>query len=408
MTIEYLSSRLSPVKPSASAWVSQAARELQAQGHDVIDMGLGEPDFATPDHIIKAAYLAAKNGETKYPPNDGTAAMKQAVMTKFARDNQIDVQSNEILISNGAKQIIFNALMASLEPESEVLLCAPYFGQYKDMVLILGGRPKEIECYAQDAFLITAEKLEAAITPQSKWLILNSPSNPAGATYTAEQLQDLAAVLKRHPYLMVMSDEIYEHIVFDDFKFVSFASACPELRERTLIVNGVSKAYAMTGWRIGYCAGPSALIAGMNKVQSQISSGACSIAQAAAAQARNGPQDSVEEFRLAFQQRRNFMLERVNKIDGLRLDAPRGAFYAYVACHAFIGAQTPDGEVINDDVAFTQYLLNDAKVATVPGSAYGLSPFFRLSTATSEQILSNAMDRIAASTAKLIRSSSNE
>lgn len=402
MTINYLSTRLDPVKPSASAWVSQAARELKAQGIDVIDMGLGEPDFATPGHIIEAAYRAANNGETKYPPNDGTLAMKQAVIKKFARENQIDVAANEILVSNGAKQIIFNALMASLEVDSEVLLCAPYFGQYKDMVLILGGRPKEITCRAEDAFLITPEQLEAALTPQSKWVILNSPSNPAGASYSAQQLRALGDVLKRHPRVMIMADEIYEHIVFDDFKFVSFAAACPELRDRTLIVNGVSKAYAMTGWRIGYCAGPAVLVAGMNKVQSQISSGACSIAQAAAAQALSGPQDSVEEFRQAFERRRDLVVERINQIDGLSLDAPRGAFYAFVDCVEFIGAKTPNGDIINDDVAFTQFLLDDANVATVPGSAYGLSPFFRLSTATSDQILTQALDRIAESTAKLI------
>ena len=402
MATNYLSSRLNPVKPSASAWVSQAARELRAQGQDVIDMGLGEPDFITPDHIIEAANIAAKNGETKYPPNDGTVAMKQAVITKFARENQVDAKAEQILVSNGAKQIIFNALMASLEPNSEVLLCAPYFGQYKDMVLILGGQPIELPCYADNAFLISPEELEAAITERTKWVILNSPSNPAGATYTAEQLAALGEVLMRHPQVMVMADEIYEHIVFDDFKFVSFASACPNLRDRTLIVNGVSKAYAMTGWRIGYCLGPPELVAGMNKVQSQISSGACSIAQAAAAQALIGPQDCVAQFRQAFESRRDLVVKAVQHIDGLTLDPPRGAFYAFVSCQAFIGTTTPSGQTINSDVDFTQFILEDAKVATVPGSAYGLSPFFRLSTATSEKILTTAMTRIAESTAKLI------
>ncbi len=399
----YLSSRLNPVKPSASAWVSQAARELKAKGLDVIDMGLGEPDFATPSHIIEAAYRAANNGETKYPPNDGTAAMKQAVIQKFSRENKIDVAANEILVSNGAKQIIFNALMASLEADSEVLLCAPYFGQYKDMVLILGGQAKEILCKAEDAFLITPEQLEAAITPKSKWVILNSPSNPAGASYTVEQLRALGEVLERHPHVMIMADEIYEHIVFDNFKFVSFAAACPELRARTLIVNGVSKAYAMTGWRIGYCAGPPELIAGMNKVQSQISSGACSIAQAAAAQALTGPQDCVTEFREAFERRRNLVVDAIKKIDGLSLEAPRGAFYAFVGCDDYIGTKTPAGDTISNDVEFAQFILEDANVATVPGSAYGLSPYFRLSTATSDDILATAMTRIAESTTKLIR-----
>jgi len=313
---EYVSSRLTPVKPSASAWVSQAAKALKAQGHDVIDMGLGEPDFDTPSHIVDAAYAAAQAGQTRYPPNDGTAEMKQAVVAKLERDNGLNYLPAEILVSNGAKQIIFNALMASLEAHHEVLLCAPYFGQYKDMVLILGGQPAELPCRADNAFLVTPEDLDASITANTRWVILNSPSNPAGATYTGEQLQALGEVLERHPQVMVMADEIYEHIIFDGIEFVSFATACPQLKERTLIVNGVSKAYAMTGWRIGYGAGPKELIAAMNKVQSQISSGACSVAQAAAAAALNGPQDSVEQFRIAFERRRNLVVDRINNIDG--------------------------------------------------------------------------------------------
>lgn len=398
---DYVSSRLAPVKPSASAWVSQAAKALKAQGHDVIDMGLGEPDFDTPAHIIEAAYAAAKAGQTRYPPNDGTLEMKQAVVDKLWRENKLDYSLPEILVSNGAKQIIFNALMASLESHHEVLLCAPYFGQYKDMVLILGGRPVELSCSADNGFLISPQELENSITANTRWVILNSPSNPAGATYTGEQLAQLGEVLQRHPQVLVMADEIYEHIIFDGVEFVSFGTACSQLRERTLIVNGVSKAYAMTGWRIGYGAGPQALIAAMNKVQSQISSGACSVAQAAAAAALNGPQDTVSEFRAAFQRRRDLVVERINNIDGLTLDAPGGAFYAFVGCADYIGASTPDGTVIEDDVQFTEYLLQDAKIAAVPGSAYGLSPFFRLSTATSDETLTAAMDRIEHSVAKL-------
>lgn len=399
--LNYVSSRLAPVKPSASAWVSQAARALKAQGHDVIDMGLGEPDFDTPSHIVEAAHSAAKAGQTRYPPNDGTLEMKSAVIAKLMRDNGLDYALPEILVSNGAKQVIFNALMASLENHHEVLLCAPYFGQYKDMVLILGGQPKELPCTAEQAFLATPEALEASITENTRWLVLNSPSNPAGATYTGEQLIELGKVLERHPHVMVMADEIYEHIIFDDIKFVSFAAACPHLKDRTLVVNGVSKAYAMTGWRIGYGAGPQALIAAMNKVQSQISSGACSVAQAAAAAALNGPQESVIEFCTAFQRRRDLVVERINAIDGLSLDSPRGAFYAFVGCADFIGTQTPEGVLIEDDAQFTQFLLEDANVAAVPGSAYGLSPFFRLSTATDDETLGVALDRIAVSVAKL-------
>jgi len=399
--IAYVSSRLAPVKPSASAWVSQAAKELKAQGHDVIDMGLGEPDFDTPSHIVDAAYAAAQAGQTRYPPNDGTRELKQAVVAKFKRDNDLDYSLDEILVSNGAKQILFNGLMASLEAHHEVLLCAPYFGQYKDMVLILGGQPTELPCQPENSFLVTPEDLDASITVNTRWIILNSPSNPTGATYTGKQFQALGEVLDRYPHVMVMADEIYEHILFDGIEFVSFATACPQLKDRTLIVNGVSKAYAMTGWRIGYGAGPKALIAAMNKVQSQISSGACSVAQAAAAAALNGPQDSVTEFRVAFERRRNLVVARVDAIDGLTLDPPKGAFYAFVGCAAYVGARLPNGSVIEDDVQFTQFLLEDSQVAAVPGSAYGLSPFFRLSTATSDDILNLALDRIQTSVAKL-------
>lgn len=399
--LNYVSSRLAPVKPSAAAWVSQAAKELKAKGHDVIDLGLGEPDFDTPEHIVEAAHTAAKAGQTRYPPNDGTLEMKQAVIAKLARDNQLSYLLPEVIVSNGAKQIIFNALMASLEPNQEVLLCAPYFGQYKDMVLILGGKPIELPCAADNGFLLTAQNLEAAIKPETRWLILNSPANPSGALYTAEQLTALAEVLARHPQVMIMADEIYEHIVFAGQRFISFGTACPSLKSRTLIVNGVSKAYAMTGWRIGYGAGPQPLISGMNKVQSQISSGACSIAQAAAAAALNGPQTCVDEFCAAFERRRDLVVERINKISGLSLDPPGGAFYAFVACDDYIGMTTQNGQVIEDDTQLTEYLLNDAKVATVPGSAYGLSPFFRLSTAAADEVLMLAMDRISESLARL-------
>jgi len=286
-------------------------------------------------------------------------------VAKFKRENQLDYLAAQIIVSNGAKQVIFNALMASLEDGHEVLLCAPYFGQYKDMVLILGGEPIELPCSSVDGFLVTPSALEAAITPNTRWVILNAPSNPSGALYTPEELKAIGDVLNRHPQVMVMADEIYEHIVFDNQRFVSFAAANPQLKERTLIVNGVSKAYAMTGWRIGYGAGNEELINAMVKVQSQISSGACSVAQAAAAAALNGPQD------------------------------------AFVGCDYFIGAITPEGKTIENDTQFTQYLLEDAKVAAVAGSAYGLSPFFRLSTATSEEILNLAIDRIAHSVAKL-------
>ena len=399
--MKYVSSRLASVKPSASAWVSQAAKRAIAAGEDVIDLGLGEPDFDTPPHIIEAAYEAGKAGETRYPPTDGTANLKQAIGKKFERDNKLEYDANQIIISNGAKQVIFNALMASLEQGDEVLLCAPYFGQYKDMVLILGGAPVTIQCGAATQFRLDAASLEKAITPKTRWLFLNLPSNPAGAVYTEDDLRAIGDVLERNPNVLVLSDEIYEHILFDNKKFWSFAEICPTLKERTLTVNGVSKAYAMTGWRIGYAGGPQALIAAMTKVQSQISSGACSIAQAAAVAALNGPQDEVHRFCAAFQSRRDLVYNRISKIDNLTLDPPAGAFYAYIGCSKLIGSKTPDGTVIDDDTALTNYLLQDAGIACVPGSAYELSPFFRISTAASEAVLTEALDRIEASVAKL-------
>jgi len=399
--MNYVSSRLAPVKPSASATVSAAAKAARARGEDVIDLGLGEPDFDTPKHIVEAAHAAALDGQTRYPPHDGTAALKQAVCDKLKRDNNLDYDPSEVIVSNGAKQIIFNAIMASIEQDDEVLLCAPYFGSYADIVLILGGKPVSVPCTAEDGFRLTPQNLEAAITPKSRWLFLNLPSNPSGAVFSADDLKAIGAVVAKHPNLMVLSDEIYEHILFDGQKFDSFAEVCPELKDRVLTVNGVSKAYAMTGWRIGYGAGPQPLIKAMTKVQSQISSGACSVAQAAAVAALNGPQDEVHRFREAFENRRNLVVERVAKIDGLTLDPPGGAFYALIGCDDCIGAKTPDGSTIENDIDFAQFLLDEAKIAAVPGDAYGLSPFFRISTATSEDVLTEAMDRIEAAVSKL-------
>ena len=399
--MNYVSSRLAPVKPSASATVSAAAKAARARGEDVIDLGLGEPDFDTPKHIVEAAHAAALDGQTRYPPHDGTAALKKAVSDKLKRDNNLDYDPSEVIVSNGAKQVIFNAIMASIEQDDEVLLCAPYFGSYADIVLILGGKPVSVPCTAEDQFRLTPENLEAALTSKSRWLFLNLPSNPSGAVFSADDLKAIGAVVAKHPNLMVLSDEIYEHILFDGQKFDSFVEVCPELKDRVLTVNGVSKAYAMTGWRIGYGAGPQPLIKAMTKVQSQISSGACSVAQAAAVAALNGPQDEVHRFREAFENRRNLVVDRVAKIDGLTLDPPGGAFYALIGCDDCIGEKTPDGKAIANDIDFAQFLLDEAKIAAVPGDAYGLSPFFRISTATSEEVLTEAMDRIEAAVAKL-------
>lgn len=397
----FASSRLAQVKPSASAWVSQAAKEAKARGEDVIDLGLGEPDFDTPDHIKQAAHEAALRGETKYPPTHGTLAMRQAVVDKLKRENNLDHTVDEVIVSNGAKQVLFNAFMATLEPGDEVLLCAPYFGQYKDIVLILGGTPVAIECPAEDGFRASPERLASAITPRTRWLLLNQPSNPSGAVYSDDELIALAGVLTPHERVLVLSDEIYEHILFDGRVFKSFAALCPELRERTLTVNGVSKAYAMTGWRIGYGAGPRGLIAAMTKAQSQVSSGACSIAQAAAAAALNGPQNDVRRFCAAFEARRDLVVSRVTEIPGLTLAPPGGAFYGLIGCAGLIGATTPDGDTLETDADVTAYLLKAAGIAAVPGSAYDLSPFFRISTAASEKVLSSAMHRIAAAVGDL-------
>jgi len=399
--MKLLSSRLDPVTASASAAVSQAAQAAIARGEDVIDLGLGEPDFDTPDHIIRAAHEAALAGQTRYTPTAGTTALRRAVVEKFRRENALDYGIDEVVISNGAKQILFNAMMATLEEGTEVILCAPYFGSYKDIVLILGGTPVVIECRAKDNFLPHPDALERAITPRTRWIILNLPSNPAGAVCSEKELHALGDVMRRNPEVLILSDEIYEHILFDGNMFKSFAAINGDLKNRTLTVNGVSKAYAMTGWRIGYGAGPRELVTGMIKVQSQISSGACSVAQAAATAALNGPQDDVRRFRDAFEARRDLVVRRVADIEGLTLAPPGGAFYGYIGCAALIGARTPDGAVIDSDINLTAYLLSSAGVAVVPGSAYELSPYFRISTAASEAVLAVAMDRIADTVARL-------
>ena len=391
----HIAKALGAVQPSASMAVSDAAKALKAAGEDVIDLGLGEPDFDTPAPIVEAAYRAAKEGQTRYTPTGGSAALKQAAVRKFERENGLRFEPNEIIVSNGAKQVIFDALMATLEQGDEVILAAPYFGSYADIVRILGGVPVVVACPAEAGFRLQPVDLEAAISPRTRWLILNSPSNPSGAVYTREQYVALGAVLERHPGVNILSDEIYEHITFTETGFVSFGVACPDLRERTLIANGVSKAYAMTGWRIGYGAGPAALIKAMTTVQSQATSGASSISQAGAVAALDGPQDSVAEFCTAFRRRRDLVVTRIATIPGLNLQPPEGAFYAYIDCSGWIGRTTPDGVRLTSDADIASFLLDHAKVAVVPGAAYGLSPFFRISTATADAILDTALSRIA-------------
>ena len=390
-----LASRLSAVKPSASMAASLAARALRAQGVDVIDLGLGEPDFPTPRHVIEAAHAAALDGQTLYTAAAGTPALRAAIAAKFRNENGFDCSPDDITVANGAKQIIFNALMATLNDGDEVILPAPYFVSYPEMVKLLGGTPVMPVCPVEDGFRLTPEILQSAITPRTRWLFLNMPGNPSGAVYSEAELQALGAVLARHPQIMVLSDEIYEHILFDGRSFLSFARACPDLRPRSLIVNGVAKAYAMTGWRVGYAAGPSALIRAMNTVQSQSVTSVAAPMQAAALAALTGPQDCVATFRAAFERRRDLVVRWINAIPGLTLAPPQGAFYAYIGCAGLIGRRTPAGDVLADDTAVVHYLLNHAHVGAVPGAAYGLSPYFRISTATSDVLLQDAIDRIA-------------
>ena len=399
--MSYIADRLAAVKPSASMAVSMAAKALRAQGVDVIDLGLGEPDFPTPPHVVEAAFKAAAAGETLYTASAGTPALRAAIADKFARENGLSYSADEITVANGAKQIIFNALLATLNPGDEAILPTPYFVSYPEMVKLLGGTPITPACPAETGFRLTPEVLEAAITPRTKWLFLNMPGNPSGAVYSAAELQALGAVLARHPHILILSDEIYEHILFDGRKFVSFAAACPDLRDRSLIVNGVAKAYAMTGWRVGYAAGPALLLKAMNTVQSQSVTSVAAPMQAAALAALTGPQDCIAQFREAFERRRDLVVAGVAQIPGLSLAPPEGAFYAYIGCADLIGTRTPKGETLSDYSAVTQYLLTEGRVAAVPGTAYGLSPFFRISTATSDAVLSEAITRIKAAVAAL-------
>lgn len=399
----HIANRMAAVKASASMLASQAAKKLAATGVDVIDLGQGEPDFAAPAHITDAAFAAASANRMLYTAPLGTPELREAVRAKFKRENGLDYEIDEIAVANGAKQIIFNALVATVEQGDELIFPAPYFVSYPEMAKLFGGVPVTPEGSVETAFRLTPEMLEAAITPKTRWLFLNMPGNPSGTLYTRAQLEELGAVLDRHPHVIILSDEVYEHIIFDGREFVSFGAACPQLMDRTLIVNGVSKAYAMTGWRVGYAAGPRDLIKAMGTVQSQSCTSVSAPAQHAALAALEGPQDNIPLFCAAYEKRRDLVVDGIRQIDGLTLDAPEGAFYAYIGCADLIGAQTPTGARLDDDVAVTNYILNEGHVAAVPGSAYGASPYFRISTATSEEELTEAVARIARAVAKLKR-----
>ena len=385
---------LSRIKPSPTIAVTNLARELKAAGRDVIGLGAGEPDFDTPDAIKDAAIAAIRAGDTKYTAVDGTPALKQAIVDKFARENRLTYGVDQISVGTGAKQVLYNALMATLDPGDEVIIPAPYWVSYPDMVLLCGGTPVAVDCPEETGFKLRPEDLAAAITPRSKWLILNSPSNPTGAAYNRDELRALADVLVEHPQLHVMTDDIYEHLVYGDFAFSTIAEVEPRLYDRTLTTNGVSKAYAMTGWRIGYAGGPRDLIKAMAKVQSQSTSNPSSVSQAAAAAALNGPQDFVSERTRVFQDRRDLVVGMLNQANGITCRRPEGAFYVFPSCAGLIGRRTPDGKTIENDGDVATYLLEGEGLAVVPGVAFGLSPYFRISYATSTEALREACTRI--------------
>ncbi len=385
---------LARIKPSPTIFVTSLARELRRQGRDIIGLGAGEPDFDTPDHIKEAAIAAIRRGETKYTAVDGTPELKAAIAEKFRRENGLEFAPEEISVGAGGKQVIYNALLATVGPGDEVVIPAPYWVSYPDMVLLAGGEPRIVPCPAERGFKLTPEALEAAITPRTRWLILNSPSNPTGAAYRAEELAALAEVLRRHPHVWVLSDDIYEHLVYDGFRFATLLQVAPDLRERTLTVNGVSKAYAMTGWRIGYGAGPRELIRAMATLQSQSTTNPCSISQAAAVAALTGPQDFLAEWRERFRERRDLVVAMLSCAPGLSCPKPQGAFYVYPGCASVIGRRTPSGRELRTSEDFVKYLLEEHGVAVVHGAAFGLDPHFRISYATAIDQLEEACRRI--------------
>ena len=390
----FIADSLNRIQPSATIAISTKAMELKAEGRDIIGLSAGEPDFDTPDNIKEAAIKAMRDGRTKYTPVDGVPELKKAICAKFERDNGLKYEPANVSVGTGGKQVLYNALLATINPGDEVIIPAPYWVSYPDIVMLGGGKPVFIETTLADNFKLQAEALEAAITPKTKWLIFNSPSNPSGAAYTHDELKTLTDVLMRHPHVWVLTDDMYEHLVYDDFKFATPAQVEPGLYERTLTMNGVSKAYAMTGWRIGYAAGPVQLINAMRKLQSQSTSNPSSIAQWAAVEALNGPQDFIATNNELFKARRDLVVSMLNQTKGLTCPTPEGAFYVYPSCAGLIGKTTPSGQKINNDEDFVSALLADEGVAAVHGAAFGLEPFFRISYATSTEALEEACQRI--------------
>ncbi len=398
----FLSDTLARVKPSPTIAVTTKAQALKSEGKDVIGLGAGEPDFDTPENIRDAAKRAIDNGKTRYTAVDGIPELKAAICGKFLRENGLTYTPSQISVGTGGKQILYNALMATLNPGDEVIIPAPYWVSYPDMVLLAGGTPVPVVAGIETAFKLTPEQLEAAITPKTKWFIFNSPSNPTGAGYTKSELKALCDVLMRHPQVWVMSDDMYEHLVFDDFEFCTPAEIEPGLYDRTLTCNGVSKAYAMTGWRIGYAGGPVALIRAMGTIQSQSTSNPCSVSQYAALEALSGPQDFLADWRRVFQGRRDLVVGMLNQARGIRCPTPEGAFYVYPDISGCIGKSTPAGTMIFNDEVFATALLEETGVAVVFGAAFGVSPNFRVSYATSDEVLREACTRIQRFCASLV------
>jgi len=397
----FLSDTLARVKPSPTIAVTTKATELKAAGRDVIGLGAGEPDFDTPQNIKDAAKAAIDAGKTKYTAVDGIPELKAAICAKFLRENGLTYQPNQITVGTGGKQILYNALMATCNPGDEVIIPAPYWVSYPDMVLLAGGTPVPVVASLENDFKITAGQLEAAITPKTKWIILNSPSNPTGAAYTKADLRALCDVLLKHPHVHILTDDMYEKLVYDDFEFFTPAQVEPRLYDRTLTMNGVSKAYSMTGWRIGYAAGPQKLIDAMITVQSQSTSNASSISQAAAVAGLNGPTDFIAKNVAIFKQRRDLIVSMLNQSNGIKCPRPEGAFYVYPSCAGLIGKKTPDGKVIKDDTDFVNYLLEAEGLSVVQGSAFGQGPAFRISYATATELLEEAGRRIQRACAAL-------
>ncbi len=390
----FLAESLGRIKPSPTIAVTTKARELKAAGMDVIGLGAGEPDFDTPDNIKEAAIKAIQGGQTKYTAVEGIPELRAAIAAKFKRENNIDYKPSQTFVAPGGKTVLFNALMATINPGDEVIVPAPYWVSYPDIVLLGGGKPVIVECALEDGFRLTPQALEKAITPKTKWLIFNQPSNPTGACYSRDQLKALTDVLMKHPQVWVLTDDMYEHLVYGGFRFTTILEVEPGLYDRTLTMNGVSKAYAMTGWRIGYCGGPEDLIKAMAKLQSQSATNATSISQWAAVEALNGTQDFIPKFQKIFEERRDLVVSMLNQSRGIECPKPEGAFYVYPSIKGLIGRKTPKGKVIDTDEAFATALLEETGVAVVHGAAFGLSPFFRISYATSNKNLEEACSRI--------------